>query len=90
MWKGHLSATMICFYHGVCDLEKVRGVGVGGAVYANYRQLASAGGLGKDSVKSCLEALGSRKLVEYEIGMAFGLRATEVRRLIPVPSPSFR
>lgn len=87
LWRWHLSPADIIMYKAITDLEKIRGVGIGGAIFANREQLVYYSGLSKNSVFPSLKRLEQAGLIRLVIGKAFSSQATEITRIIPVPSP---
>lgn len=72
------------------ELETRRGLKPGSRVFANYNEIRLIGGISQASIKSSLKELENAGLVFLKIGLRHKHynRATEIRRIIPLPKPS--
>ncbi len=73
---------------GIIELERKRLVRPGGLVVASLRQIAETSGVSLRRVKELLERMAEHGiiLVKYGEPRKWEGKATEIRRVIPIPS----
>ena len=77
------------YYLALIELERKRGVGAGGLIMANHREIASIAGIGPKYVGKGLLKLQEVSLIQYKPGIPRkweGL-SSEIRRIVPIPKP---
>ncbi|WP_338834604.1 hypothetical protein MHLNE_09060 [Moorella humiferrea] len=87
LWRGKVNATDICVYKAICDLEKIRGVGIGGTIFVSRDQMVYYSGIAVNSVFTSLKRLEKYGLIKVKIGQARSNIATEIQRIVPIPKP---
>jgi hypothetical protein len=78
------------YYIGLPELERRKGVGPGGTIFANEREIAQWSGVSLKSVTPALRELEKYGLITFTIGTprVWERKATEIRRTLPIPKPS--
>ena len=89
-WPEILSnAEKSIYFLALIELERRRGVGAGGLILANHRDIASLAGIQSKYVGKRLLRLQDVGLIKYKPGVPrkWEGKASEIRRVIPIPKP---
>jgi len=88
-WPEILKSSEAMLYLALRPIEKLRGKRAGQTIVANWNTFAKYSGVNKAFMGKCFERLQQVGLITYKKGLPFRrkLQATEVRRIIPIPSP---
>ena len=89
-WQLILRNTaLLVYWVALPELEKRKGLKPGSVIYENQVEIARFAGISKKYVRSALEELTAYGLTEYKPGTPrkWEGKATEVRRLFPIPKP---
>lgn len=89
-WQHLLSNREVLLYFAALPyLEAKRQVGPGGMIYANHQQLADVAGISVKRIGRDLQKLADAGLIHYKPGIPrkWERRASEIRRIIPIPQP---
>jgi hypothetical protein len=89
-WQLILSnKSNLVYWLALPELEKRKGLKPGSVIYENHKEIAKFAGISKKYVGPALEELTTYGLTEYKPGTPrkWERKATEVRRLFPIPKP---
>lgn len=89
-WPQILTKRQVLIYFlSIPYLEVKNRVGPGGLIFANHMQIAEIAGLAVKRVGSDLQTLADAGLIHYTPGIprVWERKASEVRRVIPIPPP---
>lgn len=89
-WQLILSnKSKLVYWIALPELEKRKGLKPGSVIYENHVEIAKFAGISKKYVRPALEELTAYGLTEYKPGIPrkWEGKATEVRRLFPIPKP---
>ncbi len=88
-WQLILSSAQHLIYHSLIELERKRGVGAGGLIIANHKQIAYFSGITPKYIGVSLQNLQSFGLIKYKAGIPrkWEGKASEIRRIVPIPKP---
>jgi lambda repressor-like predicted transcriptional regulator len=88
-WTEHLRSNSVLLYLILPYIEKQNGTYPGERIYVGYRDLSKYTGISINSIKTTLEQLQEYGLISFIPGLpeAYGRKATEIRRIFPLPRP---
>lgn len=88
-WVDHLRNSDTAIYEAARVIEAHRGFDPGARLFVGYRELADTSGYGLGTVGGALRRLGWAGLIRYRPGKAGAESevASEVKRVLPMPSP---
>ena len=92
-WQNILSnASKDIYYIALPELERRKGVGAGGRIYANQNEIAKCAGISTKNMRTHLKELALHKLIVFEIGTprVWEGKATMIQRLLPIPKPPMK
>lgn len=88
-WHYILKSYETCLYAGLIEFEKRKRLKPGSLIIAPYRHIYKASGVAVSLIEKGLSRLERVGLIWCQIGQPFKWRekATEIRRIIPIPRP---
>jgi len=88
-WQRILNLSQICLYHGLIEIEKMRGLRPGELIIAPYRLISKTSGVNIALITKGLDRLAKLSLIKWRKGQPFRWQevATEIRRIVPIPRP---
>jgi len=88
-WPGRLTSPEGMIYLAMKEVEKRKRLPAGSRLYVCYKDLAKTSGVSIGWILKCCERLRDKGLIEFKKGSQhrWYRRASEVKRIIPIPRP---
>ena len=88
-WPRRLTVPESMIYLTIREVEKLKRYPAGSRLYLSYKLLAETSGVSKGWILKCCQGLKDKGLIEFKKGSQhrWHRRASEVKRIIPIPRP---